>query len=190
MRKCGFVSALLIGLISLGCATRAQAQSGPRPTITLLPVVNLNGEKWKDLKLAEAKAGNQWLHKEFARRKFQITPEKDVTAALTAKNIDLTDEEQQKKANMYAAAEATGADLAVFSIIDDVKDGPDGLRGKATATIRIWVLDVKEHKAILDGVTVQADHRSNGKSSARQIGSIESAFDKGMKDYLATFPDK
>src|SRR5580692_6872705 len=59
---------VVVGLVALTCTAYSLG-----PKIALVPVVNLAGEKWEQLKARQSNTCNAYLHDQFASRGFQIS---------------------------------------------------------------------------------------------------------------------
>ena len=84
---------LLLGLICFGRAV------GPK--VALVPVVNLAGEHWAELKARQCNSCNSYLHDQFAIRSFQISRADQVLTEMKHEDVDFSDEEQQRRAVLF-----------------------------------------------------------------------------------------
>ena len=112
--------ALLCGLSLAALCGAAQPHYDPAKTrVVLVPLLNLSGEKWEDLKQRQVDKGNGYLREAFSARGFQAIDPSLLASKMEQLQIDLTDEEQQKRAILYEIGRAVGADLIVCALITD-----------------------------------------------------------------------
>lgn len=115
------MKAALIPLL-LALAAGAPASAGPEynPTTTrvaVVPVVNASEEKWEELKERQAAKGTEVLREAFLKRGFQVLDQAAVAGAMHRLDIDLADEEQQKRETLYRLGRELRATLIVFALI-------------------------------------------------------------------------
>jgi hypothetical protein len=112
--------AYLFGLFLAARCLAAPPLYVPAETrVALVPLVNVSGERWVELKRRQVERGNLFLRAAFSDRGFQLI-DADILAAETSElGIDMSDEEQQKRATLYRLGRAVGADLIVCALIVD-----------------------------------------------------------------------
>ena len=187
----------------LGASVAAEAQESPSSVATyapqqtrvaILPVINQGGEKDAKQRAEQTKRGGEELIHQFKSRGFRLVDEADIVQVCQDKDIDLQDEEQHKRATYYQIGQAVDADLVVFAVITHVDQrrvlantsGSQKLEGRAS--VKIWLLDVKRERPILNGATWQA---GSSRSMFAEFDSgarhIRNAIGGAMKDVLAGF---
>jgi len=169
--------------------------------VAVLPVINASGEKDRKQRIDQVSVGNKELAKQFRQRGFLLTDASVIAQAIADQKIDLNDEENWNRANLYRIGEAAGADLIAFVVIDNVDQKRHGQVGSdkndelaSRANIKIWLLDVKSHHAILSAVHQEAQAKNpifaDFDSGSRLIRkSVEGAIRDVLKDFLRTYPN-
>src|SRR5580692_7199783 len=89
-------SFITLGLFALSCSAFSVG-----PKIALIPVVNLAGENWEQLKARQSNTCNSYLHDQFVARGFQIARADEVLSEMKRENVDFNDEEQQRRAVLF-----------------------------------------------------------------------------------------
>lgn len=170
-----------------------------KPTIAILPMLNQSGEKWAELKQRQIDKGNTYLRDQFEKRGFDVIPQEKVLNAISTLNIDLTDEEQQKRETLIRVADAVNADYVFFGDITDTSQRLIqqilGAKREGTAKVKMWLLNPKGAKPILlTALTVEG--KSGGgfiiigdKGSDRQVQAVENALRDGLADFFKDFPE-
>jgi len=136
MRKSFLGLASLVGLLAVAPLTRADDKTTPQyvpaeTTVALIPIINQGGEKNEGFKTKQTENGNKELQKEFAEHGFKIADDAAVAKAVADLKLDLTDEEQQKKGNLYKIGKAVNANLVVLAVITDTSQQLSRKRGKS-----------------------------------------------------------
>lgn len=176
----------------------SQSAVASSPTVALLPIVNEAGDKWKDLKEKEIRAGTEFLHKQFSDRGFSIKPDSVVAETLQAQKVDLSDVDQQGKETLYGVGQATGADYVEFAVITSTEGGRGGFPVHTDGTVRIqvWLLNVKARQDILSAQTFTGFHRGAGigllseNASSCQVKAVRDGLGKALKSFFDGFPVK
>lgn len=113
-------ASMVFGLLLSAALNAAPPHFEPADTtVALIPVLNLSGEKWEDLKLKQVAKGDEFLRETFSARGFKVVDPALLTGKIEDLKIDLTDEEEQKRATLYRIGRAVGADLIVCALITD-----------------------------------------------------------------------
>jgi len=108
------------GLFLASHAFAAAQQYTPSGTrVALVPLLNVSGERWADLKRRQVDKGNEFLREAFGDRGFQVVDPALLAAKTAELGIDLSDEEQQKRSTLYRLGRAVDADLIVCALITD-----------------------------------------------------------------------
>ncbi len=192
IQACQYLGIALICTITcLQVPARSQDKYLPEhTTVAIVPIVNSGGEKNDGFRTKQTESGNAELVKEFTERGFQPVSSDAVNKAVADLKIDLTDEEQQKRENLYKIGKAVNADLVVFAVITDTAQqfhvGVFTNSREGRAKIKLWLLDVKNEKPILSAVVKEG--KSGGSFFAGlDVGStrIIIAVANGERDALA-----
>ncbi len=212
-----YVLVLLLCPIWLGLTGATHADSAPaytpaRTTVAILPVVNKEdaapdskdpkADPLKDRHIAKAKEELTLL---FAGRGFQIAEDAAVQKALTDQKIDLTDEENQRRAVFYQIGKAVNANLVVFVVIESVSrhnksNSLFGAQKEGKALLKLWLVDSDQEKPILNAVQHEGKSASNAfmdnqvmpgtngysKFTIRAVGH---GIDDILQDFLKPYPD-
>lgn len=177
-------------------ASAAVASAFDRPRVVVVPVLNLSGEKWEELKAKQATKSNEYLAEQFTKRGFDLVPATEVKGAIDDLKIDFSDEEQQKRATLYELGKKLNADYILLGVITHTEQKEfnrtlyKDIEGRTDA--KIWFLDVKGEKSILSAKTFTG--RSGGnritlKPSDRQIQAAANAFRDALKEFFVGFPE-
>ena len=187
---------LISATLALFAVALAPAQSSMH-TITLIPASNLSSEKWAELKENQVKKIAEYLNETLTPRQFVISSADSVSTQLTALKIDLSDEEQPKRAPLLQIGKVLNVDFVLYEQVMNTEQKQQerflykDLEG--ICEVKIWLIDVKAEKAILSaktfvgrsgGARLSADH----KGSERQIQAAANAVANGLKDFLKQFP--
>ncbi len=190
----------LFGIASICLfASAGYGQINPSTTkVLFLPSLNTSGDKYKKMVEGQIKEADDTLRRLFGERGFVLATEEDGRTALTKSGIDFTDEENHRKDILYKIGEEAGTDLIVFTIITRTwqKTTQDLFFDKLEgfATMKTWVLDVKNKKPLVSGTTIEGVSRRNGPTgSLRQIRAVRIGLESQLKEFLQPFakiPDK
>jgi hypothetical protein len=115
MRTLSICLLLLLG--AWGVASKTPEYKPRETRIAVVPLINATELKWEDLKQRQVDRGNEFLREEFAKRGFELVDQKKVNEALEKLEIDMSDEEQQKRDTLYTLGREVEADLVVFALI-------------------------------------------------------------------------
>jgi len=182
-------------LVLLAAASLASATVA-KPRVVLVPVLNLSGEKWEELKLKQVAKANEYLQQQFRDRGFEIVSSDEVRRAMDAEKIDFTDEEQQRRAVLFDLGKKLNADYVLLGVITHTEQKQfdrtfyKDIEGRADA--KVWFLDVKAEKPIVSAKVFSG--RSGGnrmtlKPSDRQIQAAANAFRDALKDFFKDYPE-
>ncbi|MEI7578261.1 MAG: hypothetical protein WCK51_15340 [Armatimonadota bacterium] len=173
----------------LAYAILTSSQVGATTTIAFIPGLNLSGEKNKDLMQRQSEKVAKFLSREFTKKGYQVVPEASVLEAIKALKIDLTDEEEYRKANFFALAKEVKADYIYVPVIvnsEQKQQDRDLYTDREGRTdVKAWFLDVKEEKAVFSGKLFIG--RSGGlritlRPSDRQVQAAENAVSESLKE--------
>jgi len=113
-------SVLLAALLLFAALTGAGSSPEYDPATThvaIVPLVNASEEKWEKLKERQVTKGNEVLREVFLKRGFQVIDQAVIADAMHRLDIDLSDEEQQKRETLYRLGNEVKANLIVFALI-------------------------------------------------------------------------
>lgn len=186
---------LLLATLSFGLVIVASAQDAPK--VAFLPIQHLSGEKWEDLKRKQIDKGHQYLVNEFKSRGFEVVSADAVKQAVEQSGIDLSDEENHKRATLFDLGKKLNVDYIFFGVItgtDQKKQDRNLYKDtEGNCDMKIWLLNVREEKPILSAKVFTG--RSGGarlsldnKGSDRQVQATANAIRDGLKDFFVDFP--
>ncbi len=181
------ISALsIVAFASWQSAAPPQRAYVPAQTkIAILPVIDASGEK--DVKTSKEQCGfvSTELLKEFQERGFRFIERRSIDDVIKNQSIDLSDEEQRKRATMFGIGKEVGADLVAFVLITDKVTGE---RTK-DATIKIWLLDVNHQEPIMSGKPQEGrSNMSNAFNRASWRRAFPFAVEAGLQEFFKPFP--
>lgn len=102
----------------------------------------------------------------FAGHGFRITDEAAIQKALADQKIDLSDEENQRRAVFYQIGKAVHADLVVFVVIESISrhnksNSFFGSQKEGKALLKLWLVDADREEPILNAVQHEGKSASN-----------------------------
>lgn len=176
-------------------AQNSAAQASTAPTIAILPILNTSGEKWEDLKRKQADKMYAYSVRSFEQKGFKVVPQAAVLEAIKANDVDLSDEENLKRATFFQVAKAVSADFVYVAQITNTeqkeqkRDLYEDREGRTD--VKVWFLDVKAEKPILSAKTFIG--RSGGmritlRPSDRQIQAAENAVRDSLNEAWKSWP--
>jgi hypothetical protein len=188
------ISALLTMISNLALSQEtAPARYEPEKTIVaILPVYNLSGEKDASQKIKQAENAEKELYKRFLERGFVPADTEAVKRTIANLKIDLSDEEQHKRSNLYAISKELKANLIIFVVITDVSQRTSANIFSTTkegkAKLKAWLLDV-DHETSIFSAKVHEGKSGGGHFGALEKGSerIVLACANGVRDMLKEF---
>ncbi|MGV3618707.1 MAG: hypothetical protein ACO1SV_25575 [Fimbriimonas sp.] len=178
-------------------ASAAVAAVFDRPRVVVVPVLNLSGEKWEELKTKQANKATEYLNEQFTKRGFDLIPAHEVKGAIDELKLDFTDEEQQKRATLFDLGKRLNADYILLGVITHTEQKEfqrvlyKDIEGRTDA--KVWFLDVRGEKPILSAKTVtgrSGGNRMTLKPSDRQIQAAANAFRDALKEFFTGFPER
>jgi hypothetical protein len=189
-------TSLLTSILLVASAAVARSQA---PRVALVPVLNLSGEKWEELKARQISKSNEFLRTEFAKRGFSVVPDAELTQAIGELKIDFTDEEQQKRSTLFELGKKLNADYILFGVITATEQKKQDrafykdVEGRAD--VKVWFLDVRGEKPLLSAKTVTGRSGGNrmsfdNKGSDRQVQASANAFRDALKEFFLAHPAK
>ena len=195
------ITGLLIALIGIWLPGQqpqpAQPQDCKSIRVALLPVVNRSGEKDEKQRDLQRAAGDEALKKEFEARGFTIVDTATIQKALAELKVDIEDEEQWRRENLFKVGREVGADYVIFAAIMHVEQHlrvnllTSSREGKAQ--VKFWLLDVKNEKPMLSSA-VREGKSGGGFFAGLDVGSkriiiaIGNAIRDHLKDFMKPYP--
>lgn len=165
--------------------------------VCVLPVINKSGEKSAKQNADQAIKAHDRIVALFKERGFIVSPEAAGTDAIKRLDVDIQDEENYNRATLYKIGAEAKADLMVFAVITNVEQAIErrwtGERKQGRATVKMWLLDVKEKKAILSAVSKEASAEGivGWQKGSKQIRDAASrAAGNALSDFLEKYPKK
>lgn len=173
----------------LALAFLSQSQTVAAPTVAFIPGLNLSGEKNKDLMQRQSEKVSKFLTREFSKKGYNVVSEATVMEAIKSLKIDLTDEEEYRKANFFAIAKQVKADYIYVPVIvnsEQKQQDRDLYTDREGRTdVKAWFLDVKEEKAVFSGkmfIGRSGGMRITLRPSDRQVQAAENAVSESLKE--------
>ena len=161
-------------------------------TVAIVPLINASGEKDSNFKARQIESGLNYLTKAFTDRGFKLTEQTAIAKAIGDLKIDLNDEENHNKATLYKLGKEVNADLIVFAVITSIEQHMENkvfvVTKEGRATVKMWLLDVKNETPLLSAVTKQGKSGGPGFADFKK-GSDEiiHAVANGERDLLKEF---
>lgn len=198
----GALSALMgLALAAVGAGISG-AQKTPEYTpattkVAILPILNTSGEKWEELRTRQEKEANSFLTKEFSSRKFTLVPSESVKATLDDLKLDMSDEENWKRENLYKVGEASGARLVMLAIITGTSQKRTNnflsIRVEGWCDMKVWLVDVEKKRAIISAKTIRGESKHDDvfgglKGSDLQVTAVANGLRDALKEFLAPYP--
>lgn len=219
----------LLGAACLGLVSTSTARAEEKPAaftytpgstvVAILPVIKKEDasefigtfvkakDAPKDAPLQErhsAKAREE-LATLFTGHGFRLADDDSVQKEIAGDKIDLSDEENQRRAVFYQIGKAVHADLVVFVIIESVSrhnksNSILGQQKEGKALLKLWLVDADREQPILNAV----QHEGKAASSAfmdNQIGADTNGYtrytiravghglDDILKDFFKPYPE-
>lgn len=199
--------------------TPVKAQSAPAPatasdkyqpaetSVAVLPVLNQTKGGWDDLKDREDEKGEQELVKHFQECGFPLVDDAQITRSLSALGMDPQTFARQfpealiKSDALSKIGKAANARLVALLVITDARSGSHfslfgNFHKEGGATVKLWLVDVAENRAILTEVTKSSKSSGAGgflqmagtggsSLSLRAIGGATSA---ALSDFIKHYP--
>ncbi|MHB8637361.1 MAG: hypothetical protein ACYC96_12900 [Fimbriimonadaceae bacterium] len=170
---------------------------GAAPTVAVLPVVNVAGANWEQLKARQSNVCNTYLRDQFAARGFKQSPADAVLIEMKREGIDFSDDEQQRRANLFRLGHALHVDYIVLAVITDTRASTNShilySDSVGHARAKLWVLDVANEKPILSARRIDSESGGtrlsyDNKGSDREVQAAVNALRDGLKDFLSGWP--
>jgi hypothetical protein len=126
-------------------ATDSDRYVPQQTTVAILPVIDASGERWKKQSSLIKEGCSQKAIEEFTSHGFNVVPADAVAKAIGDLNVDLTDEEQQKRDTLYKVGKALKADLIMFVVIAETQqkevDRFLWTSRHGSAKVKVWLLN-------------------------------------------------
>jgi hypothetical protein len=183
--------------LAVGFVVSVCSAFGSTPTVAVLPVVNVAGANWEQLKARQSNVCNAYLRDQFAARGFKLSPADAMLSEMKREGIDFSDDEQQRRAVMFQLGHALHVDYIVLAVITDTRASTNShilySDSIGHASAKIWVLDVAHDKAVVNGRKIDSESGGSrlaidNRGSDRQVQAAVNALRDGLKDFLAEWP--
>ena len=202
-----FALVLILGSFCLCRLAQADTPPAPAPTlytpsettVAILPIISTEDSKVDALKDRHITKGQEELTAEFTRCGFKIADDASVQKALTDQKIDLSDEDNQRRAVFYQIGAAVHADLVVFVVIESVSrhnksNSLFGQQKEGKALLKMWLVDADKQQPIINALQKEGKAASNAFLD-NQIGPDTNGYTRytiravghGIDDMLADF---
>lgn len=168
-------------------------------TVAILPVISKEDSAVDALKDRHITKALEELTTEFTRHGFKIADTAAVRQAISDQKIDLSDEENQRRAVLYQLGQAVHADLVVFVVIESVSRHNKsnsflGQQKEGKALLKMWLVDADKQQPIINAVQKEGKAASNAFLD-NQIGPDTNGYTRftiravghGIDDMLAEF---
>ena len=135
-------------------------------TVAILPVISKEDSAVEALKDRHITKAEEELAAEFTRHGFKIADDTAVRKAISDQKIDLSDEENQRRAVFYQLGAAVHADLVVFVVIESVSRHNKsnsflGQQKEGKALLKMWLVDADKQQPIINAVQKEGKAASN-----------------------------
>ena len=160
-------------------------------TVLILPTQNISGDKHEALKKEQCRESDDTLKLQFESHGFKVLSSELAARAVSDSKLDLTDEENYRKNVFFELGAKSNADIVVFNTViatrqQTRRDFFENLEGYAT--MRTWVLGVKEKFAILKGERYEGTSSKNmSVGFGRQVRAVRIGLDKATLDFLKPY---
>ncbi len=216
------ITALLGAAVCLGLASIPAAQAEDKPAavtytptstvVAILPVIKKMDAT--DDKAAPKDAPLQERHVVKAREElatlftghgFRVADDAAVQKAISDGKIDLSDEENQRRAVFYQIGKAAHADLVVFVVIESVSrhnksNSIFGQQKEGKALLKLWLVDADREQPLLNAVQHEGKAASNAfldnnigpdtnGYSRYTIRAVGHGLDDILKDFFKPYPE-
>ena len=221
----------LLGAVWFGLAPTSAALAEDKPAavtytptstvVAILPVIkkvdaqdDAKGDKKDAGKAAPKDAPLQERHVVKAREElatlftshgFRVADDAAVQRALADGKIDLSDEENQRRAVFYQIGKAAHADLVVFVVIESVSRHNKsnsflGQQKEGKALLKLWLVDADREQPLLNAVQHEGKAASNAfldnqigpdtnGYSRYTIRAVGHGLDDILKDFFKPYPE-
>jgi hypothetical protein len=188
------IAAMVLTILPVIARADEAAYKPAGTTIAVLPATNVSSDKWEDVKKQEAAEARKVVLAMFVERGFQTVAPEKVDEAVTKLNLDLKNEEQWGKTTCFKVGKEVNADLVAFVLIKQTRQKSEfniliGKQFNGEAEIEIWLVDVKQEKALLNGASARGLAKGGVRgATTRRLAAVKFAVDKGLKDFLKPYP--
>ena len=187
------------GSVAQSATQQPSAYTPGATTVAVLPVANVSGEKWEQLKKNMASEVYKYACKEFTKKGFVVMDDAAVEQALTDNKFNPDDEESFNKDTFFGLGEKLHANLILFAAVEDSDQKIDRWRKKdeGMCHLKIWLLDVSAHSPIYSDKSFvdRSDHGKiflnfqNERGSRRQVQAAVNCMRDALEDFLKPYPD-
>lgn len=190
---------ILIAVAATLMATAQAQDNKSRGTVAVVPTVNASGEKWIELKEKQEQKIREWMTTHLPAAGYALASPTEVTEALQALSLDMTDDENWRRSVLRQIGEKVGADYVLFTVIVHTEQKEQKrlwyMDKEGRTDVRVWLVEVKSGEAPLSGKTFTGRSGGNritidNKGSDRQIQAAANAVRDALRDFLAPYRAK
>lgn len=164
--------------------------------VAILPVIDVTGEK-DDQRKDQSNAVLREATDQFRQRGFVVVEGALVEKAIADLKLDFTDEETQRRENIYAVGKAVDADLVILSVVTNVyskqRDAALTRKLEGLGKTKSWFLEVRTETPIFSAYVWEGKSEGDlavGRKGIR--GRMSAAAGNSIRDVLnetlANFP--
>ena len=163
-------------------------------TIAVVLGPNISSDKWKELKIKEAIRAQEATGELFAHHGFKVITKDQVATAVAKLGLDMTNEDQWTKSNLYKVGKELNVEMVAFVVIKQTRQKTvsnflTGSYYEGEAELEAWLVDAKAETPILNDVAARGvAKRGMRDTSARRLSAVKFAVDKAFEDLLKPFP--
>lgn len=187
-----------LGVVSVLAAVVCHAAASPLQ-VACIPVVNVAGANWEQLKARQSNVCNAYLRDQFAARGFKLAPADAVMSEMKREGVDFSDDEQQRRAILFQLGHALQVDYIVLAVITDTRASTNShiiySDSVGHASAKLWLLDVAHDKVVLSGRRIDSESGGSrltydNRGSDRQVQAAVNTLRDGLKDFLSAWPEQ
>ena len=175
--------------------------------VAILPVMNQTKGVWDDLKARENEKGKQELVLRFREHGFPLIEDALIAKSLSDLGVNPQDMAHQapdiltKPETLSKIGQAVNARLIVLLVITDTRSGSHfnllgGFHKEGGATVKLWLVDAPEDRALLSGVTKSSKSSGSGGlvemagtgGSGLSIRAIGGATTTALNQFIKPYP--
>jgi len=187
--------------------TPADKYNPAQTPVAILPVINQTKGAWDDLKARENEKGKQELVLRFREHGFPLVEDALIAKSLSDLGVNPQDMAHQapdtltKPETLSKIGQAVNARLIVLLVITDTRSGSHfnllgGFHKEGGATVKLWLVDAPEDRALLSGVTKSSKSSGSGGlvemagtgGSSLSIRAIGGATTTALNQFIKPYP--
>lgn len=194
--KFSVILALLLLLVrpALGDEKAPLPYKPGEATIAVVLGPNLSSDRWKELKIKEALRAQEATGERFLEHGFKVISKEQVDAAVAKLGLDMNNEDQWTKSNLYKVGKELSVEMVAFVVIKQTrqKTVSNILLGnyyEGEAEIEAWLVDAKGESPILSDAPARGiAKRGIRDATARRLAAVTFAIDDAFGKLLKPFP--